>query len=262
VSASRVVLRVQGLCKYFGGVKAVHEAGFEVREGSITALIGPNGAGKTTAFNCFTGMYGATHGTVEFTDADGRKHGLAGQRPDRITRLGVARTFQNIRLFGDVPALDNVKLGMHPRTRKGVFAGLLAFPARGEERAVTRAAFRYLDFVGLSEKAHELAGDLPYGEQRRLEIARALALDPSLLLLDEPAAGMNPQETEDLMALIRRIRDLGVTVFLIEHDMRLVMGISEHIVVLDHGEVIADGTPDEIRSNPEVIRAYLGDEAI
>lgn len=260
--AGRVVLEVDGLCKYFGGVKAVHEMRLQVREGTITALIGPNGAGKTTAFNMCTGMYVPTHGSVVFRCRRNEQHQLGGTPPDRITRLGVARTFQNIRLFTDVPALDNVKLGMHPRTKAGVFASLLRFPAAREEREVERAAFRYLDFVGLAHKAHELAGDLPYGEQRRLEIARALALDPSLLLLDEPAAGMNPQETEDLMVLIRRIRDLGITVFLIEHDMKLVMGISEHIVVLDHGEVIADGTPEAVRNDPNVIRAYLGDEAI
>jgi len=262
VSDGRVILRTRKACKFFGGVKAVKDLDLEVREGSITALIGPNGAGKTTAFNVCTGMYDATSGSVDFSDVYGVTHSLAGRRPDKITRLGVARTFQNIRLFTDVPALDNVKLGLHPRTRRGVLAAILRFPAAAEEREVERAAFRYLDFVGLADRAHELGGDLPYGEQRRLEIARALALDPSLLLLDEPAAGMNPQETEELMTLIRRVRDLGVTVFLIEHDMRLVMGISEHIVVLDHGEVIADGTPEQIKNDPNVIRAYLGDEAV
>lgn len=257
----RVVLRARKLSKFFGGVKAVREVDFEVREGSITALIGPNGAGKTTAFNLCTGMYSATEGSVEFVDRHDRPFSMTGSAPHEIACVGVARTFQNIRLFADVPALDNVKLGMHPRTRSGVISAILRLPSRREEREVERAALRYLEFVGLAHRSHELAGELAYGEQRRLEIARALALDPSLLLLDEPAAGMNPQETEDLMALIRGIRDLGITVFLIEHDMKLVMGISEHIVVLDHGEVIAAGPPAEVRQNPDVVRAYLGDDA-
>jgi branched-chain amino acid transport system ATP-binding protein len=197
---------------------------------------------------------------VRFEQPCGTTHDLVGTPPDRIARLGIARTFQNIRLFRDVPAIDNVKLGMHPRTRSGALAAIFRFPARAEEREVTRAAFRYLEFVGLADRAHELAGELPYGAQRRLEIARALALAPPLLLLDAPAAGMNPQETEELMALIRRIRDRGITVFLIEHDMKLVMGISEHVVVLDHGEVIAAGTPQDVRNDPNVIRAYLGDD--
>ncbi len=261
MSEGRVVLQTTALRKDFGGVRAVNDVDMTVRAGRITALIGPNGAGKTTLFNLMTGNYGATAGTVVFTDDDGASHSLVGRRPDRITRLGIARTFQNIRLFSDVATLDNVKLGMHPRTRAGVFSALLHLPARREERTVHEAAYQYLHFVGLAEKSHELARNLPYGEQRRLEIARALALDPSLLLLDEPAAGMNPQETEELMGLIRRIRDLGITVLLIEHDMRLVMGISDHVVVLDHGEVIARGKPEDVKNDPEVIKAYLGDEA-
>ncbi len=257
-----VVLATSRLRKEFGGVCAVDDVDLEVRRGTITALIGPNGAGKTTVFNLITGNYDATRGSVTFTDAARADHSLCGLRSDRIARLGIARTFQNIRLFGDVPTLDNVKLGLHSRTKCGALAALLRLPAADEERQVHIAAYHYLEFVGLASKSHELASNLPYGEQRRLEIARALALAPSLLLLDEPAAGMNPQETEDLMALIRRIHDFGITVLLIEHDMRLVMGISDSIVVLDHGEVIAHGRPDEIKNDPDVIRAYLGDEAV
>ena len=253
-------LVVRGLRKEFGGVVAVKDVDLAVANGTITALIGPNGAGKTTVFNLITGNYDATRGQVTFRAPDGTASELVGMRADRIARLGIARTFQNIRLFGEVPTLDNVKLGMHPRTRMGALAAILRFPARAEELEVERAAYRYLDFVGLAAKSHELARNLPYGEQRRLEIARALAMAPSLLLLDEPAAGMNPQETESLMALIRRIRDLGITVFLIEHDMKLVMGISDHVVVLDHGEVIAAGAQADVTCDPEVIRAYLGDE--
>ncbi len=262
MSAGVPTLRVTGLRKEFGGVVAVKDVDMAVHPGTITALIGPNGAGKTTVFNLITGNYDATAGDVGFRDEGGREHSLIGLRADRIARLGIARTFQNIRLVADVPTLDNVKLGLHSRTRMGAVAAILRFPARGEERDVHAAAYRYLDFVGLGAQSHELARNLPYGEQRRLEIARALAQAPSLLLLDEPAAGMNPQETEDLMALIRSIRDLGVTVLLIEHDMKLVMGISDHVVVLDHGEVIASGDPRDVKNDPEVIRAYLGDEAV
>jgi branched-chain amino acid transport system ATP-binding protein len=258
----RVVLKTRGLTKHFGGVKAVQSVDLTVTEGIITALIGPNGAGKTTAFNLITGMLPITAGTMDFHGRSGSRHDLRGMRTDRVARLGIARTFQNIRLFSDVPALDNVKLGMHPRTRRGAFSAIFRLPARAEEKEVADAAYRYLDFVGMADKSHELAKNLAYGEQRRLEIARALALDPTLLLLDEPAAGMNPHETESLMELIQRILGLGITIFLIEHDMKLVMGISDHIVVLDHGALIADGTPLEVKANPDVIRAYLGDEVV
>jgi branched-chain amino acid transport system ATP-binding protein len=262
VPSGPVVLTTKGLCKDFGGVHAVKDVDLEVHEGTITALIGPNGAGKTTVFNLITGLYSVTAGSVVLRTPHGGETALVGRQVDAITRLGIARTFQNIRLFSDVAALDNVKLGMHPRTHRGALSALLRFPAREEERQVHRAAYRYLDFVGLADQSHELARNLPYGAQRRLEIARALALDPVLLLLDEPAAGMNPQETEELMALIRRIRGLGITVLLIEHDMKLVMGISDYVFVLDHGEEIAFGAPAHVKNDPEVIRAYLGDEAI
>lgn len=259
---STPVLSIDSLSKHFGGVKAVQDAQFTVAPGSITALIGPNGAGKTTLFNMVTCLYTATSGAVHYHAEDGRRVDLTRCKADEIARLRIARTFQNIRLFSDVPALDNVKLGTHCRTHAGFLGALFPFLVRAEEDDVEAAAFRYLEFVGLGHKSHELARNLPYGEQRRLEIARALALDPRLLLLDEPAAGMNPQETEELMELIQRIRGSGITVLLIEHDMKLVMGISEHVVVLDHGEVIARGAPAEIAKHPEVIRAYLGDEAL
>jgi len=248
------LLELQGMTKIFGGVTAVNDVSLRVEAGRITSLIGPNGAGKTTLFNLATGLYTPTAGRLL---VDGRE--ARGLRTDRIVRLGIARTFQNIRLFGALSVLDNVRLGMHARIRSGALAAVLRTPAmRQEERDVTRRAMALLDFVGLSSQAGELAGSLAYGDQRRVEIARALAADPKLLLLDEPAAGMNPSETVGLMNLIGSILERGTTIFLIEHDMKLVMRISHTVHVLDHGELIASGPPEAVQGNPAVIAAYLG----
>jgi branched-chain amino acid transport system ATP-binding protein len=257
-AAAAPILRVCAVTKRFGGVTAVREADLDLEPGKVTSLIGPNGAGKTTLFNAITGCIPATAGRIVFSSRKGERR-IESLRPDQITRLGIARTFQNIRLFANLSVLDNVKIGFHPRTRAG-FAGAVFRPpaARSEERRIEASAMRYLEFCGLDGREGEVAGSLPYGLQRRLEIARALATAPSLLLLDEPAAGMNPAESKELLALIRRIVGSAVTVFLIEHDMRVVMNISDMIHVLDHGEIIARGAPSEIQNNPAVIEAYLG----
>ena len=258
---ARVLLEARGLSAGFGGLRALDAIDVQVFEGEIAALIGPNGAGKTTLFNCLTGLLLPSAGEVHLVPAGGRRLRLGGLSPNRVTALGVARTFQNIRLFPQMSALENVMVGRHVRTRAGVLGALLRGPkTRSEERGIAAAARELLAKVGLRDVAREPAASLPYGLQRRLEIARALATRPLLLLLDEPAAGMNPRETAELDGLIRRLRDEeGVTVLLIEHDMRLVMGLAERIVVLDSGRLIAVGTPLQVRADPAVIRAYLGE---
>jgi branched-chain amino acid transport system ATP-binding protein len=235
---------------------AVEDISFQIPERAIVSIIGPNGAGKTTFFNMLTGLYRPTYGRISF---NGRN--VTGRRPDLIMKDGVARTFQNIRLFATMTALENVMVGQNARMRAGLFGSILRTPwVRREEKAVEEKARETLSYVGIPESQHEqMSVNLSYGDQRRLEIARALASDPKLLLLDEPTAGMNPQESADLTAFMRRLRDeRGLTILLIEHDMQVVMGVSERITVLDHGQQIAEGSPEEVRQNARVVEAYLG----
>ena len=274
---SQNVLHVENVTMQFGGVVAVNNLSMDINEGEIVALIGPNGAGKTTAFNCITGVYEPTNGRVDFMgktivenfpsgkmkrayagENDGKYTRKIVRTPDKITALGIARTFQNIRLFKSQTVFDNVLIAMHMRRSSNVFTATFRLNLK-EEHAMREEAMELLRIVGLDGVANELATSLPYGQQRRLEIVRALATHPKLLLLDEPAAGMNPQETEELGHFIKEIKDkFGLTVFMIEHHMNLVMGISDRIYVIDFGKQIAEGTPKEVRDNPAVIAAYLG----
>jgi len=251
---SDIVLDVSSLTMKFGGLTALDDVSFDIKQGEILGLIGPNGAGKTTCFNAITGVYEPTSGTITF---DGKS--LAGSKRHQITKLGIARTFQSIRLFKTMTALENVLVGADASSRTGIISAVFRLPhMRREETASHERAMQLLRFMGLERKADELAANLSYGDQRRLEIARAMATGPKLLCLDEPAAGFNPAEKAKLMELIRKVRDQGYTVLLIEHDMKLVMGVTDRIVVLEFGRKIAEGAPAEIRDNPAVIAAYLG----
>jgi branched-chain amino acid transport system ATP-binding protein len=256
MSSNGAILSTVNTTKVFGGLMAVSDVSINVAPKSIVSIIGPNGAGKTTFFNMLTGLYRPTAGRILFDGKD-----VTARRPDIITALGVARTFQNIRLFSTMSALENVMVGAHARMNAGLFGSILRTPAvKREEIEVTEKARETLTYVGLGDNLHEqTAANLSYGDQRRVEIARALASDPKLLLLDEPTAGMNPQESQRLTEFMEQLRnERDLTILLIEHDMKVVMGVSEHITVLDHGEKIAEGKPEEIRSNDRVIEAYLG----
>ena len=256
------VLDVSNLTMDFGGLRAVDAVSLDIMPGEIVALIGPNGAGKTTVFNCITGLYTPTSGEIALT-VRGKRSRLNGLKPNHITELGMARTFQNIRLFPNMTVLENVMIGRHCRTRSSIFGAIFRPPAtRHEEAEGIEVSYGLLKEVGLTALVDETANNLPYGAQRRLEIVRAMATEPALLLLDEPAAGMNPSETRELQALIRRLREKhDLSILLIEHDMKLVMSLSDRVCVLEYGTQIAQGTPEEVSRDPRVIKAYLGEEA-
>ena len=256
------LLEVKQLTMDFGGLRALDHLDLDITEGEIVALIGPNGAGKTTFFNCITGIYSPSKGDVLISPPGKKPRRINGLKPNQVTEHGMARTFQNIRLFQNMSVLENVMIGRHCRIQAGIAGAIFRNPATvAEEKQVVDDSYRVLEKIGLEQYVNELAKNLPYGAQRRLEIARAMGTDPFLLLLDEPAAGMNPQETKDLDDLIVKIsKEEKISILLIEHDMKLVMSLSDRIFVMDYGKKIAQGTPDEIKNNPVVIKAYLGEE--
>lgn len=256
------ILNVQKLTMNFGGLRALDKVDIDVKKGEIVALIGPNGAGKTTFFNCITGMYAPTAGDIFIEPPGKKKDRINGLKPNKVTKKGLARTFQNIRLFPNMTVLENVMIGRHCRTHSGIAGAIFrGISTRKEEKRIIEDSYVILEKIGLSQYVNELAMNLPYGAQRRLEIARAMGTEPFLLLLDEPAAGMNPLETKELDQLITKLRDTeDISILLIEHDMKLVMSLSDRIFVVDYGKKIAQGTPEEIKNNPVVIKAYLGEE--
>lgn len=255
---AEILLDVRSVVKRFGGLTAVNAVDLQIERGMIASLIGPNGAGKTTFFNCITGFYTPDEGEILF-----RGKPIQRLRTDQVAQNGIARTFQNIRLFGDMTVLENILIGMHSRLKASPIGAVLGTPAtRREERNALKEAMYWLDYVGLADMGDFIAENLPYGNQRRLEIARALAMKPQLLLLDEPTAGMNPQETEQMIAFIKRLRDeQNLTLFLIEHDVKLVMSVSDQVSVMDYGQKISEGSPQYVQRDPVVIQAYLGTEA-